>query len=185
MHILKKKCIFVHIWFCIFVHILCIFMYMIFLHICAYFGFAYFCIFMLAIIFNDQAFSGIFAPRLYKSYNHFQCARRADVAESNCSITVEVRFCCQELKPCQQVIATDEIWEKENIGSIGHRMFNSNWAKIGVEFISLCTFFAQFSLAIDDLRQVRSSLRTEILKFMTDLQDWAMKSWSVTQYMIE
>ena len=36
-----------HIWFCIFVHILCIFMHMVFLHICAYFVFAYFSIFML------------------------------------------------------------------------------------------------------------------------------------------
>ena len=55
MHICSYKHIFMHIlkmhiyayWFCIFMHILCIFTHMVFSHICAHFVFAYFSIFML------------------------------------------------------------------------------------------------------------------------------------------
>ena len=38
-----------HIWFCIFLHILCIFMLMVRLHICPYFVSPYFSIFMLIV----------------------------------------------------------------------------------------------------------------------------------------
>ena len=69
---------------------------------------------------KGQAFSFTFAARLFNSYNPAHVPglhiwqSPGPRPDSKCSRIVEVRCSCQQLKPCQSQIATDEIQEKKN-----------------------------------------------------------------------